>query len=282
MRRLIMALLLIATPAAAAEVVPVPRERPPGIGEKAVPVPKPRLKPRDLVKARSTVEAVAPTQEEETPAPEKPAKRPGKTWPGASGGWPDGAVAEARSQCDALLAGMDIDYDRLAPLGKDGGCGAPAPVAVTAIDGVSLEPAATMTCALAAALHQWIASDLQPAAKRRLATRVTTIHTASSYVCRRRNNASSGKLSEHGRANALDMSGFSFAKSKAVAVGGDGWGASLLGSIGLSGGNSFLNDIRTAACRHFTTVLGPGSDPYHGDHFHVDVLERRGGYRICK
>lgn len=279
MRRLIMALLLATTPAQAAEIVPMPRERPPGLGEKALPVPKPRLKPRDLMKARSITAAVAPAQEEETPAPPK---HPGKAWPGASGGWPDGAVAEARSHCDALLAGADIDYDRLEPLGKDGGCGAPAPIAVSAIDGVALEPAATMTCPLAAALHRWIVSDLQPAAKRRLATRVTSIHTASSYVCRRRNNASSGKLSEHGRANALDMSGFSFAKSKAVAVGGDGWGGSLLGAIGLSGGNSFLNDIRTAACTHFTTVLGPGSDPYHGDHFHLDVLERRGGYRICK
>ena len=50
----------------------------------------------------------------------------------------------------------------------------------------------------------------------------------------------------------------------------------------LSKNGSFLEDIRKAACPHFTTVLGPGSDPYHGDHFHVDVLQRKGGYRICQ
>jgi hypothetical protein len=29
-------------------------------------------------------------------------------------------------------------------------------------------------------------------------------------------------------------------------------------------------------------VLGPGSDGYHEDHVHVDLAERRGGYRVCE
>jgi hypothetical protein len=29
-------------------------------------------------------------------------------------------------------------------------------------------------------------------------------------------------------------------------------------------------------------VLGPGSDGYHEEHVHVDLAERRGGYRICE
>jgi Extensin-like protein C-terminus len=29
-------------------------------------------------------------------------------------------------------------------------------------------------------------------------------------------------------------------------------------------------------------VLGPGSDGYHESHIHVDLTERRGGYRICQ
>jgi hypothetical protein len=102
-------------------------------------------------------------------------------------------------------------------------------------------------------------------------------------VCRRRNNSSSGKMSEHSRANALDMSGFTFAeKAKGLAVGGGNWGQGVLASLGVSKSGSFLESIRQDACTHFTTVLGPGSDPYHGDHFHVDVLRRKGGYRICQ
>jgi hypothetical protein len=29
-------------------------------------------------------------------------------------------------------------------------------------------------------------------------------------------------------------------------------------------------------------VLGPGSDGYHEDHIHIDLAERRSGYRICQ
>jgi hypothetical protein len=35
-------------------------------------------------------------------------------------------------------------------------------------------------------------------------------------------------------------------------------------------------------CARFTTVLGPGSDWYHEDHVHLDLAERRSGYRICQ
>jgi len=40
--------------------------------------------------------------------------------------------------------------------------------------------------------------------------------------------------------------------------------------------------VRKSVCAHFTTVLGPGSDGYHENHIHVDLAERRGGYRMCQ
>lgn len=230
--------------------------------------------------------STAPSQEERLiPIPrQKPANLvpqlalPG--WPAAGGGWPAGTVKVERASCARLLAGKSIAWSPLAPIGREGGCGAAAPVEVAAIDGVTLMPSATLTCAMAAALHDWITGAVQPAARKDLGTQVTVIHTASSYACRLRNNRASGKLSEHGRANALDMAGFSFARTKDVAV-ADGWGG-FLRKIGFSRKGNFLEDIRGAACTHFTTVLGPGSDSYHGDHFHVDVLQRRNGWRVCK
>ena len=192
-------------------------------------------------------------------------------------------MAEARGRCTELLKGLNLDYKPLEPIGRSGGCGAPAPVLVSQVDGVTLAPPATLTCNMAAALHAWVAGSVKPAARARLKTEVTAINTASSYVCRRRNNSSSGKMSEHSRANALDMSGFTFAeKDKGVAVGGSNWGQGILAALGVSRDGSFLGSIRKDACTHFTTVLGPGSDPSHGDHFHVDVLARKGGYRICQ
>jgi hypothetical protein len=35
-------------------------------------------------------------------------------------------------------------------------------------------------------------------------------------------------------------------------------------------------------CARFTTVLGPGSDWYHEDHIHLDLMERRNNYKICQ
>ena len=32
----------------------------------------------------------------------------------------------------------------------------------------------------------------------------------------------------------------------------------------------------------FTTVLGPGSDDFHKTHIHLDLIERKGGYRMCQ
>ena len=32
----------------------------------------------------------------------------------------------------------------------------------------------------------------------------------------------------------------------------------------------------------FNFVLGPGSDGYHEDHVHVDLADRRSGYRVCQ
>jgi hypothetical protein len=44
----------------------------------------------------------------------------------------------------------------------------------------------------------------------------------------------------------------------------------------------FREGLRKSVCAQFTTALGPGSDGSHEDHIHVDLLERRGGYRICE
>lgn len=258
-------LLCLALPAAA-EAPPVPKPRPEKAeaatskSSAAIPVPR----PRGDSGARTPPPPPAPTPEaaEQT-------------------GWPDDVVAEARAQCDKLLAGLPITYKPLDPIGNQGGCGAPAPILITAVAGVALAPPATQTCDMGAALAGWIVNSLKPTAQEKLHTDITVIHTATSYACRRRNNGTSGKMSEHSKANGLDMAGFSFASDKKVGVDGS-WGQGLLDAVGLSSGASFLDLIRKSSCTYFTTVLGPGSDPYHGDHFHVDVLRRKNDYRICQ
>ena len=73
-------------------------------------------------------------------------------------------------------------------------------------------------------------------------------------------------MSEHGFANAIDVAGFSVDK-RWIEVGGD--------KNDQADDARFLDEVRHAPCHRFTTVLGPGSDSYHSNHFHLD-LERRG------
>ena len=39
--------------------------------------------------------------------------------------------------------------------------------------------------------------------------------------------------------------------------------------------------MQGAACDQFTTVLAPGSNAYHYDHIHVDLMRRRDGRHAC-
>jgi Extensin-like protein C-terminus len=44
----------------------------------------------------------------------------------------------------------------------------------------------------------------------------------------------------------------------------------------------FLRDIQAAACQQFNTVLAPGSNVYHYDHIHVDLMRRASRRAICE
>jgi hypothetical protein len=40
--------------------------------------------------------------------------------------------------------------------------------------------------------------------------------------------------------------------------------------------------VQAAACQQFTTVLAPGSNVYHYDHIHVDLMRRASRRLICQ
>ena len=134
---------------------------------------------------------------------------------------------------------------------------------------VSVKPAAILRCTMASALAEWIRSDIAPLAER-LGSAVSELDNFNSFECRGRNRIVGAKLSEHGRANALDVRAFKFA---------DGSSISLTDRTVPRG---MRERVLHSACTRFSTVLGPGSDWYHEDHIHLDLMERRGNYRICQ
>jgi hypothetical protein len=138
---------------------------------------------------------------------------------------------------------------------------------------VSVQPAATLACPIVSALDQWIANSVQPAAMRWFGSPVAEIKQISAYSCRGMNGNRRARISEHAFGNALDIAAFTLADGRTITV-KNGW-------RGLPEEQGFLRDVQGAACEQFTTVLAPGSNVYHYDHIHVDLMKRRNGHRAC-
>jgi hypothetical protein len=242
-------------------------EAPEDSSTKEVDIPLPRRKPSKNVELASTVAGLAAFSSNDRTPPLPAAKN--------YGNWPKDAVAGAREKCERLLRGLDVEFRSKDPIGGPRGCGVAYPLSVSAIAGVAITPSATLNCEMVAALHAWITQVAQPAAKQEFNTRLTGLQNASSYACRLRNNSSSGKLSEHALGNAMDIADFRFSNRMEASVAGS-WSGSIKG-LGLSSRGDFMKRTRTGACKYFNTVLGPGSDPFHKDHYHLDLMKLRTG-----
>ncbi len=160
-------------------------------------------------------------------------------------------------------------------------CGLNAPLKVSALkDGtVAISSTATLNCPMTEALEQWLTDVVQPAAWARFKQPVTQIETMGSYGCRAMNNQFGAKLSEHAFGNALDIGGFQLADGRQISV-IKGW------TKGDRDEQAFLRESHQGACDFFTTVLGPGSNAFHYNHFHVDLAMHgntsQGPRRYCR
>jgi Extensin-like protein C-terminus len=143
-----------------------------------------------------------------------------------------------------------------------------------AVGPVEIKPAATLACPIVSALDQWIAQSVQPTARRWFGQPVVDIKQISAYSCRGMNGQPGAKISEHAFGNALDIAAFVLADGRVVKV-KDGW-------RGRPEEQGFLRDVHSTACEQFTTVLAPGSNEFHYDHIHVDLMRRANGRRICE
>jgi hypothetical protein len=130
-------------------------------------------------------------------------------------------------------------------------------------------PKPTLRCDMAESFAAWLRDEAVPRLKP-LNSPLRTVVNEDSYECRGRNRVAGAKVSEHGKGNAIDVRGFILADRRKIVL------------TDVTESKDLREGLRDSACRRFTTVLGPGSDAYHEQHIHLDVLERRAGYRICQ
>lgn len=221
---------------AAADTIPLPRPRPP--------------------EADGTPAAVPEEDTDKTAEKKKPDEPP------------------PPSACFTRLRDL-ASIKQLPDIHQPGGCEAKDVVqleSVTLPDDtkVAVEPAPTFRCEMAAALTDWIRDELAPSITAKLGSPLRAVENFDSFSCRGRNNIAGALLSEHGKANALDIRSFKLVNGTAAQP------------TDPNIPKDFRDAMRKSVCGRFKTVLGPGSDGYHEDHIHVDLAERRNDYRLCQ
>jgi hypothetical protein len=177
------------------------------------------------------------------------------------------------SACQLRLPEIAV-VEALPPLLAPNGCGIDDPVKISAVltknnTQIAVTPPATLRCTTAEAVAYWVRDDIAPIAAS-LGAPLSAVANFDSYECRGRNRIVGAMISEHGKGNAIDIRALTLANGKHYEL------------TDMQVDKAARERLKASACARFTTVLGPASDGYHENHVHVDLAERRGGYRICQ
>jgi hypothetical protein len=183
------------------------------------------------------------------------------------------AAAAKPSACQAALTKV-AEFKPLPLLVGAGECGATDAVLMASIimpdqSRVAVSPPATMRCPMAQAVADWVREDVGPSMKK-FGPPLRALDNFDSYSCRGRNNIRAAQLSEHGKADAIDIRDFSLADGREFHL------------TDIRVDKAWRETIKASVCARFMTVLGPGSDGYHEEHIHLDLAERRNNYKVCQ
>ncbi|VIO70670.1 hypothetical protein CI1B_33240 [Bradyrhizobium ivorense] len=235
----------------------------------AVPLPKPRP-----AEAPAAAEPEPPAAKAAPSAAPAEAAKPAETGKPAETAKPAEPTAPQPSACRQALTEEIAIAPSIPDIHGAGGCGGEDLVRLEAIvlsdkRKVAVKPAAILRCKMASAVADWIRSDIAPLVQGQ-GSAISVLDNFDSFECRGRNRVAGALLSEHGRANALDVRAFGLANGKSISL------------TDRSVPRTLRETVLHSVCTRFSTVLGPGSDWYHEDHIHLDLMERRNNYRICQ
>lgn len=257
------------------------------------PVPTPLAKPGDAPDGDVTNGGAGKTTAAGT-APGTPAA--GADGTPSDGNKPEGAASDGKTDqaevspppppivhedpdelkaCLADLTAIGAKFTPTDPIDDGDGCGIEHPIDLDEVVPGVATGGATMRCKTALALAHWMKGTVQPAMSVAMPDRhIKSIVPGSTYACRLRNSATTGKISEHAHGNAYDVAAFKLDNGETMQM------TSKTDVHTMTG--AFQHAVTAGACLYFTTVLSPGSDAAHETHMHLDVMDRKGQYRICE
>lgn len=276
-----------ATPAETAKaVVPFPREkpatvaaapRPPPAPQAGLAVPIPRERPALLPSlppvADSVIAAPRATAGNGEAAPKPEAKM-------ASIAPPAATDTVGPSDCEQGLRNAKVQFDPVPSSFGDATCPLVDPVRLHAVETpsgvVSFPEGPVFNCRFARQFALWASDTASAVVLAQTSKRLEKLATGPGYDCRHRNGDSSGKMSEHAAGDAVDITSMTMAGGTTIQM------ADAINPASPS--YPVLRALRTTACGYFTTVLGPGANEAHKEHYHFDlgVHGKSGNYRICE
>jgi hypothetical protein len=189
---------------------------------------------------------------------------------------PRAVMPQSEVSCRAELRRLGVEFRDIQRIADGPSCGIDYPVLLSGFSGnIDLKPATKLNCQTTLALAKWVKFELAPSSRYRYLSGVKTIESMGGYSCRRMNNSRQKRnpMSEHARGNAIDLGQFVLKNGKKIDV--------RKKSIFALRERGLLNTVRDDSCKYFHTVLGPGSNKEHWNHFHFDLRSRKSGSRFC-
>ena len=268
-----------AQPPAAMIPTPIPRPRPPAAApapaETTLPVaPIPRERPPALPVGKTVVVAVpdVPARGGE-PEPKTPEVKTASIPPQA-------ATPIGPSDCEQSLRNGKVQFDAVPASFGDATCPIVDPVRLHSVATpsgvVNFPEGPVFNCRFARQFALWVSDTGSAVVLAQMNKRLAKLATGPGYDCRHRNGDSSAKMSEHAAGDAVDITTMTVA---------DGTTIHMADAINpASPSYAVLRALRTTACGYFTTVLGPGANEAHKEHYHFDlgVHGKSANYRICE
>jgi hypothetical protein len=263
--------------AAFGDETPLPPSRPPDLAPITTPTPEaaplPPSRPPDLTPTTTPTPAASPP-------PSRPPDLTPTATPTPAAPPPLAGSEKADQACIAKLIASGAGAEAASlpgPIAE--GCGVSSPVRLDSIvlangDVVGLPGGPILGCEFALVFADYVRVIIAPLGAGTLGTKVDSIETGPGYQCRTRDHLAGGKISAHANGIAIDLMAVRFADKRRVAVEHQDGATEA----------SYIRAARAAACGWFTTVLGPGADPFHATHMHVDTESHgsNGSYRICQ
>ncbi|MBI3445987.1 MAG: extensin family protein [Magnetospirillum sp.] len=192
---------------------------------------------------------------------------------------PPPRVLDPDAACLKELRDLRVSFEPQAPFGTPGSCSIANPVKVTGDSQTSWNHPGVMSCAMARTLEHFEQQVVQPAALKAFGKKVARLHHMGAYNCRSRRTepvtaeaggySRGGRLSEHGKGQAIDVGAFELADGTMISVKKDWAGAGKK--------SEFLQAVARASCEHFNVVLTPNHNKLHADHLHLDI----GPHKLC-